>query len=37
VFSKLTSGQLNLHGWIYNIKTGVVESYNEETKEYVEL
>jgi carbonic anhydrase len=37
VFSKLNSGQLNLHGWIYNIKTGVVESYNEDTKSFSEL
>lgn len=34
VFSMLSAGDLALHGWMYNIKSGEVEGYNEDKKEF---
>jgi carbonic anhydrase len=34
---RLEGGNLTLHGWYYDITEGVVNAYNEETKEFVPL
>jgi carbonic anhydrase len=35
--SKLHSGQLNLHGWIYEIETGEILAYNAEVSQFMPL
>ena len=35
VLTKLATGDLELHGWIYNIEHGTVSAYDEETNEFV--
>lgn len=37
VFGKHSSGELKIHGWVYDIKSGNVESYDEKTNEFVKL
>jgi carbonic anhydrase len=37
VFSKLYNEQLELHGWVYDIKTGKVEAYDERLDTFVTL
>ncbi|CAA0087101.1 Carbonic anhydrase 1 [Zhongshania aliphaticivorans] len=34
VAAKIASGRVRLHGWIYNIGSGAVECYNEQTKKF---
>lgn len=34
VAAKIATGQVQLHGWFYNIETAEVLSYNEKTKEF---
>jgi carbonic anhydrase len=35
--SKLHSGQLNLHAWIYEIESGMVYVYNAASREFTPL
>ncbi len=37
VASRLRSKKVNLHGWIYDIKTGQITAYNEETGDFEPL
>ena len=37
VFAKIHTQQLNLHGWVYDIKTGKVEVYDKEQDQFIEL
>lgn len=37
VFTKLYSNELQLHGWVYDIKSGKIEVYNRDSKEFTEL
>ncbi|MCQ8184829.1 carbonic anhydrase [Parvularcula maris] len=34
VAAKLAAGKLHLHGWVYDIRTGEVLAYNDETREF---
>ena len=34
VLRRMARGDLTLHGWVYDIKTGAVEAYNEQTKTF---
>ena len=31
---RLAKGDLKLHGWVYDIKTGDVQAYNEDTNDF---
>lgn len=35
VAAKLATDRVRLHGWVYNIETGDVLSYDEETREFI--
>jgi carbonic anhydrase len=35
VAARLAKGDLLLHGWVYDIKTGAVEAYDDETNSFV--
>ena len=35
--SKLHSGQLNLHAWIYEIESGTIFAYNAELRQFIHL
>ncbi|MBL8234727.1 MAG: carbonic anhydrase [Bryobacterales bacterium] len=37
VASRLTRGQLSLYGWVYDIRTGDIDSYDAETGHFVPL
>lgn len=37
VAAKLATGQVQLHGWFYNIETAEVLSYDEKTREFVPM
>jgi carbonic anhydrase len=37
VASRLKSGTLSLHGWIFDIETGRIRSYDPERKQFVRL
>lgn len=37
VFRKLFNGEVQLHGWVYDIESGKIEVYDDETKGFVEL
>ncbi|MBL8177396.1 MAG: carbonic anhydrase [Bryobacterales bacterium] len=37
VASRLKSGDLQLHGWVYEIHTGAIEAYEAETESFVPL
>lgn len=35
VAAKLAAGKIKLHGWVYDIRTGAVEAYDEDRKEFL--
>ncbi len=35
VAARIAKGELKLHGWVYDIKTGAVNAYDEDTKKFV--
>jgi carbonic anhydrase len=37
VAARLAAGDLTLHGWVYDIKTGDVHAYDEDTKTFVSV
>ncbi len=37
VAAKLATGKITLHGWVYNIETGGIESYNSATGEFAPI
>ena len=37
VFSRLSTGELQIHGWVYDIKSGSVEGFDEATQEFKTL
>lgn len=37
VFSRLSTGDLQIHGWVYDIKSGSVEVYNETNQSFNKL
>jgi carbonic anhydrase len=37
VAAKLATGQVQLHGWLYNIETGEVLCIDENTREYTAM
>lgn len=37
VAARLASGKVRLHGWVYEIKTGTITTYDEETREFKPL
>ncbi|KAI94966.1 carbonic anhydrase [Rhodomicrobium udaipurense JA643] len=37
VAAKLAAGQLSLHGWVYNIDSGTVDTFDAEKQEFVTL
>jgi len=37
VAAKLAAGQLSLHGWVYNIESGMVDTFDADRQEFVPL
>lgn len=37
VFRKLYTKEVSLHGWVYDIKTGKIECYDQESQQFVEM
>ena len=37
VAAKLVAGRIKLHGWVYNIETGEILSYDEDSREFAPI